>query len=47
LAHLIASIVQVYAPDPDSGMPPAVAPIDLIEDTFSRGASLPFCREAA
>jgi hypothetical protein len=40
VAHLLSNLVPIYAPDPDSGMPRALAPIDLIEGQFSRGAHL-------
>lgn len=38
VAHAVSNIVPVYAPAPPSQIPAALAPIELIEGRFTRGA---------
>lgn len=38
VAHAVSNIVPVYAPSAESQIPAALAPIELIEGRFTRGA---------
>lgn len=40
VARAVSKLVPVYAADAGSGVPTALAPLDLIEGQFSRGARL-------
>lgn len=38
VAQALSNIVPIYAPDPASGKPKALTPLELVEGKFTRGA---------
>ena len=40
VAHAVSNLVVIYAPDPATGVPEPLGPLDLIEGKFLRGAQV-------
>jgi hypothetical protein len=47
VARALASLVTVYAPDPASPLPQGIAPLEVIEGRFARGAHVFITKDGA